>query len=192
MICIPMALIHRKEGQMKNFTTAFSSKVLMAVSAFFLILGITMIDSAGAGEKKKITYTKTSTKDISRNDVNPGDNPKHKMTQSVRIDIIKYSDPDFGSSKDWVYVQSDSYAGTGTNRGYTISNYENGDQTYQKWEGTHQTAVKENGGWESKYEGTYQFLGGTGKFENIKGNGVYRGTITPKGLTEEGEATIEY
>lgn len=177
---------------MKTFTTAFSLKVLMAVAAVLFILGIAMIDSPQAGEKKKVTYTKTSARDISRNDLSPGDNPKHKMTQRVRIDIIKYSDPDFGSSEDWVYGQSDSYAGTGTHRGYTISNYENGDQTYQKWEGTHKTTIKENGGWESKYEGTYQFFGGTGKFENIKGNGVYRGTVTPKGLTEEGEATVEY
>ena len=85
---------------MKTFTTAFSLKVLMAVAAVLFILGIAMIDSPQAGEKKKVTYTKTSARDISRNDLSPGDNPKHKMTQRVRIDIIKYSDPDFGSSED--------------------------------------------------------------------------------------------
>lgn len=156
------------------------------------ILGIAIIDSAGAAEKKKVTYTKTSVREVSRNDITPRDNPKHKMTQRIRIDSVKYSDPAFGSSEDWTYGQNDSYAGTGTHRGYTTSNFKNGDQTYQKWEGTHKTTINESGHWETKYEGTFQSIGGTGKFKNIKGNGVYRGTVTSKGLTEEGEFSVEY
>ena len=176
---------------MKTFTTTFALKLLMAVTAFFFVFGIVMIDSAGAGEKRKVSFTKTLVREVSKNDIIPGDNPKHKMTQWVRISSVKYSDPEFGSSEDWGYGQVDSYAGTGTHRGYTVSIYENGDQTFQKWEGTHKTTIIESGGWESKYEGTYQFLGGTGKFENIKGEGIYRGKITPKDRTEEGEFTVE-
>jgi hypothetical protein len=36
---------------MKTFTTTFSIRVLMAVTVILFILGIVMIDSAGAGEK---------------------------------------------------------------------------------------------------------------------------------------------
>lgn len=177
---------------MNIFTTVFSLRVLMAVTTISFILGITMIDSAEAGEKRTFSFTKTLVRDVSKNDIIPGDNPKHKMTQWVRISSVKYSDSEFRSSEDWGYGQVDSYAGTGTHRGYTVSIYENGDQTFQKWEGTHKTTIIENGGWESKYEGTYKYLGGTGKFENIKGEGVYRGKITPIDRTEEGEATVEY
>ena len=56
MICIPMALIYRQEGKMKTITTAFSFKVLMAVTVVLFILGIAMIDSAGAGEKKNYLH----------------------------------------------------------------------------------------------------------------------------------------
>jgi hypothetical protein len=161
------------------------------VLAIVFSVSTAMINSAGAGEKITGTYTKTSKKEISRNDIIPGDNPKHKMSQWVRIDSVKYSAPELVSSEDWGYAQADSYAGTGTHSGYTISYYENGDQTFQKWTGTHKTTINEDGSWEHKYEGTYQYIGGTGKFQDIKGNGVYRGTVTPKGRTEEGEFTVE-
>ena len=42
------------------------------------------------------------------------------------------------------------------------------------------------------YEGNFTYTGGTGKFENIKGGGVYKGTWTAKGITEEGEYEAEY
>ena len=165
--------------------------VSLALAVVFSVPTV-MIDYAGAGEKLKGSYTKTSTREISRNDIIPSDNPKHKMSQWVSIDTVKFSVPELGSSEDWGYGQADSYAGTGTHRGYTTSSYENGDQTFQKWEGTHKTTIKEDGSWENTYEGTYQHIGGTGKFQNIKGNGVYRGKVTPKGRTEEGEYTVEY
>jgi len=52
--------------------------------------------------------------------------------------------------------------------------------------------VKEGGAWESNFEGKIQFTGGTGKFKNIKGGGVYKGTMTAKELTGSGEFEVEY
>ena len=172
---------------MKNIFSIRSGLIFVAC-----ILTLFFVFPLQAGEKKKVTYTKESSQNISREDVFPGDNPKHKISQTVRIDSLTYSDPDFGSSDDWVYSQIDSVAGTGSHRGYTVSNYKDGDKTFGKYEGAHKTTVKENGAWEVNYEGKYQFTGGTGRFENIKGSGVYKGTITAKGLTEEGECEVEY
>ncbi len=103
-----------------------------------------------------------------------------------------YSDPDFGSSEEWIYMHSDSVAGTGTHRGHSVHNFKNGDKTYVKWEGTHKTTVKESGAWELNYEGKSQFTGGTGKFKNIKGGGVYTAIRTVKGFTSKGEFEVEY
>ena len=57
---------------------------------------------------------------------------------------------------------------------------------------TQKTIVKENGSWETDYEGKFEITSGTGKFENIKGGGVYKGTITEEGITEEGEYEAEF
>ena len=102
------------------------------------------------------------------------------------------SDPDFGTTDCLQYGQNDSVAGNGTHRGYNICKYKNGDKTYTKWNGTHKVTVKEGGAWEMNYEGKVQYTGGTGKFKNIKGGGVYKGTATAKGGTEEGEMEVEY
>ena len=68
----------------------------------------------------------------------------------------------------------------------------NGDKIYVKWEGNHKTTIKEGGSWELKHEGTAQFIGGTGKFKNIKGKGVYKGTMAAKESTASGEFEAQY
>jgi hypothetical protein len=60
------------------------------------------------------------------------------------------------------------------------------------FEGTHKVITKEGGAWELNYEGKFEFVGGTGRFKNIKGHGTYRDHITPEGLTEEDEADATY
>ena len=60
------------------------------------------------------------------------------------------------------------------------------------YEGIHKVITKPDGTWEVNYEGKYEYVGGTGRFKNIKGHGSYRGHITPDGLTEEDEAEVSY
>ena len=38
-------------------------------------------------------------------------------------------------------VKYDHIMGNGSHRGYSDNNYESGDKTYMKWEGTHNTEV---------------------------------------------------
>ena len=142
--------------------------------------------------KKKGTYTKELKQQLSTNDVQIGDVPEHQFLQWVRITSINYSDPDFGSSENLEYCQGDSIEGNGSHRGYSDNNFKSGDKIYNKWEGTHKTIVKEGGVWELNYEGKFSYTGGTGTFKNIKGGGVYKGTRTAKGVTEEGEFEVEY
>lgn len=142
--------------------------------------------------KKKVAYTKKMKQELSNLVTNIGDVPEHQLTHYVRISSINYSDPDFGPSENLEYGQSDHIHGSGSHRGYSDVHFKNGDTIYNKWEGTHQTTVKEGGAWETNYEGKFEATGGTGKFKNIKGGGIYKGAITEKGITEEGEYEVEY
>jgi hypothetical protein len=179
--------IKRREDYMKNL---YSRKLGLAIIVAFLT--IFWISPIQAGEKKKIKYTKRILQNISRDVVYPNDVPKHQISQYVRITSITYSDPDMEPSENIEYGQSDSVAGNGSHRGYSVNTHKNGDKAYNKWEGSHKTIVKEDGEWEMNYDGKFQFTGGTGKFKNVKGGGVYKGTITAKEHTEEGEFEAEY
>ena len=129
---------------------------------------------------------------ITNQDLFLGDVPEHELRQFMRITSNKYSDPDFESSENLDYGQSDSIAGKGSHRGYSDQAYKSGDKTYIKWEGKHKTIVKEGGVWEVNYEGKFTYNGGTGKFKDITGGGGYKGTWTAEGITEEGEFEVEY
>ena len=142
--------------------------------------------------KKKVTYTKEMIQLITTQDVYIEDVPGHQFRQYMRMTSFNFSDPDFGSAESLEFGQSDSIKGKGSHRGYSNNNFKSGDKTYNKWEGTHETIVKEGGVWEVSYEGKFDITAGTGKFKNLKGGGTYKGTWTAKGITEEGEFEAEY
>ena len=146
-------------------------------------------------KKQSGTYTRKATT-ISRNEIYPEGVPEHMIAQFVRKASGTSSgpdlDPDFRSFEQMEYGQSDSIAGNGSHRGYSVDTYKNGDKTYQKYEGTHKTIVKEGGAWELNYEGKFQYTGGTGTFKNIKGGGAYKGRVTAEEQTDEGTFESEY
>jgi hypothetical protein len=129
---------------------------------------------------------------ISHTVVSPGDDPKHELTLTIRRDTTTSSDPDHNETEVMQYEQSDSVAGTGTHRGYFRRLFKNGDTDYGPIEGTHKTTVKEDGSFETTWEGTWKVTGGTGKFKNIKGSGTYRGKATAQGASTEWEGEVEY
>jgi hypothetical protein len=131
---------------------------------------------------------------ISRTVVSPpGDDPKHELVAlMIRRDTTTSSDPDWNETEQIVYEQGDEVANTGTHRGYYRRLHKNGETDYGSYEGTHKTTVEEDGSWETTWEGTYQSIGGTGKFKNIKGGGGYRGKATAEGASTEWEGEVEY
>jgi len=60
-----------------------------------------------------------------------------------------------------------------------------------KWEGTHKRPSKKKGAWELKHEGTMPFVGGTGKFKNIKGK-VFTKERAAKESTSSGKFEAKY
>jgi hypothetical protein len=142
--------------------------------------------------KKKIMGTNKEGPPMSRTVVSPGDDPKHELVLSIRRDITTSSDADWNETEQIVYEQGDSVAGTGTHRAYFRRLHKNGETDYGPYEGTHKTTVKEDGSWETTWEGTYKVTGGTGKFKNSKGSGTYRGKATAEGASTDWEGEVEY
>jgi hypothetical protein len=69
--------------------------------------------------------------------------------------------------------QQDTIGGDTTARGYGICHNANGDLSYFSWEGTSKATPKEGGAFEMAGSGTFNWLGGTGKYQKISGHGTY-------------------
>jgi hypothetical protein len=108
------------------------------------------------------------------------------------IDPITTRSPEFDIIEARITNQDDTVSGDGRHRGVEIDIFSNGDTAINVYEGTHKVITKQGGAWEVNYDGQYEFVGGTGRFKNLKGQGTYRGHITPEGLTEEDEAEVTY
>ena len=66
----------------------------------------------------------------------------------------------------------DSMQGSGTHQGYAQYVFEDGSTYVAKYQGTSKSA---DGGKTATFEGTFDYVSGTGRFEGIKGNGSYNG-----------------
>jgi hypothetical protein len=62
--------------------------------------------------------------------------------------------------------------GTGTHTAHRVYYYSDGSKKFVKSIGT---TTRVDGGKKSAYEGTYEYTGGTGRFEKIMGKGTYKG-----------------
>jgi hypothetical protein len=89
---------------------------------------------------------------------------EHKFMEGARI--INYS---FG----------DLVKGNGSHQGY-VKFAENGDTAFAKWQGKITTTLSAEGTPLVKFEGTTTWIKGTGKFENIRGTGTYKGGFISK------------
>ncbi len=78
-------------------------------------------------------------------------------------------------------VHNDITKGNGFHQSYVeISNKD--DVTFAKCEGTTTTILSEDGTPVTTFEGTFTYIGGAGKFENIHGSGTYKGKYIAKNI----------
>lgn len=146
-----------------------------------------------AAEKKELTYVKTYAKTVSKSSFMVEDAPNHEILQEVKLHQSRYSSPDFKPVEEWIHVQTDQTDGSGSHKGYFLWVFEGGDQAYGMFDGRHKTLNQADGAWSSTWEGTYRYLGGSGKYKHIRGAGTYKGRASPKEpFYEEGRETIEY
>lgn len=161
------------------------------VSIGVTALTLTALAISAHAAEKKINGVNHFGPHVSQTVSSPGDVPNHEIIQSIRLDTVSSSDPDFDGSRYINYEQVDQIAGTGSHRGYGRQITKSGDEIYHKWEGSHKTIVKD-GTWESSFQGKFEYVGGTGKFKNIKGGGTYKGTVSPRGGAGNWEGEAEY
>lgn len=144
-------------------------------------------------EKREQTSVKSSQRSVAKSTTAIGDVPNHEVFQETLISAVKYANPDYKVTEEWVFNQVDQTDGAGAHRGYWIHFHEGGEQTYGTYQGNHRTVSNADGSWLSSWEGKHQFTGGTGKYKNIKGAGTYRGKVgSSQVFIEEAREQIEY
>lgn len=74
---------------------------------------------------------------------------------------------------------TDVTQGNGVNQGY-VRFTKDGDTTFAEWQGEIKTEVMPEGDPVTGFEGTFTYIKGTGAFENIKGEGNFKGEFTSK------------
>ncbi|HZP87668.1 MAG TPA: hypothetical protein VFB54_12700 [Burkholderiales bacterium] len=171
----------------KLWTAGWTALVLTFATSLPLV--------AQAAEKRDQSYVKTNFRTLYKTALPVGDVPNHEILQEANIADIKYSpNSDFKIKEEWVYSQSDLVDGNGNQSGYFYDTHEDGSHTYGAFKGTVKTTSGQDGSWATVWEGTYQFLGGSGKFKNLKGGGKYKGQASSQDHSghEEGSETVEY
>jgi hypothetical protein len=150
--------------------------------------------TALAAEKRKFSMSFKNEKIVSEKFLQVTGDYKNVMKQGESLNIITDStDPNLIGAEQTVYWQYIRAIGYGTNeRGITITRSKDGDCFYSKWESTLRVIKRDIVNWESESESRFQFIGGTGKYSEIKGGGACKGKRTPKEDTAKCEGEWEF
>jgi hypothetical protein len=165
-----------------------ASRALTAITAFATLFAGTAswaaaTDCSGTKRSKASPYTEV---------IRPGDRPDHEMIQAIRIHEISSKDADFDASEQTVYAHQDAYGGSGTSVGYFLYTLKSGEKIWARFDSIYSTKPA-RGSWETTYHGVFQFVGGTGKYVNVRGGGHYQGTVTPaSGFDETFVCSVEF
>jgi hypothetical protein len=82
-------------------------------------------------------------------------------------------------------ADADTVAGTGFQRGHRTQTCPSGDKWFSTYHGTVTTTSKPSGPPDVTGEGTWQLTGGTGRYQDARGGGTYKGRLTPQGFVYE-------
>lgn len=154
---------------------------VVLVGICFVALGMT------APAQTKISGTAHCNKPDIQQKADISDHPGHMlMLTQAKCTWSKPLDVDGVQSKDGEDSGvNDMHGMAGTGHGYYIDTMANGDKTFVRWQGK-QSA-------DGAAEGTWKYVGGTGKFKGLKGGGTYKGKGQQDGSVDfdvEGEYTL--
>jgi hypothetical protein len=116
------------------------------------------------------------------------DGPDHKLTQSFRIDRGQTTDAEFVITEEQIYWQGDERPGQARYTGYSTYLMQGADKVFIRWESDPAPHGPKADGAAPVESGTIVVLGGTGRYQHIRGSGVYHGYA--KGPTLE-ENTLD-
>jgi len=171
---------------MKSFAKL---SVALAVTA---IVAVFISASAQGTGIKNISGTAKSKRLISQTILFPGDNPKHVIATIISENSISSSNPEWNDIVATIYELSDQGPDGGSHSGYMVLHHKNGDESYVKFDGIDKKVEEKSGLRELTIEGKALSTGGTGKFKNIKGTGVYKGKANAMGSIINWQMAVEY
>jgi hypothetical protein len=140
---------------------------------------------------EKVTGVNKDFQRLSETTANVPDKPGHTLKQITTVWKSVSTNPNFGEAWTNAVVQQDNFGVDVTERGYGTSHYQDGDVSYISFEGAVKTTRKDGGDFDTVAQGRFTWMGGTGKFKNIKGSGTYGCKFTPKGGQCDWEAEAE-
>ena len=114
-----------------------------------------------------------------------------ELGQVVRTWRFSSKHPEFEGIERTVYMHLDQLNGTGVHSGYWVFVLNSEEKLRAKFEGSHFTEVQ-SGRWETRYQGVFHFISGTGKYESIRGGGYFRGVENASGGVEEYGCSASY
>jgi hypothetical protein len=146
------------------------SRMTMIVSAGVLSVALSL--PANAGEK--ISGHNTDFQTLSEVTATIPDKPGHILKQTV----VTFKTTS-GSFSGWStqIAQNETVGGDVTAKGYITHHHDNGDITYDAFEGTSKMTPKGPGAFETIAQGKFHMMGGTGT-HNIKASGTYNCAFT--------------
>ena len=106
--------------------------------------------------------------------------------------ITDSTDPNLIGVEQNVYWQNHAIGKSMTERAITITRTKGGDCFYSNRDSAFRYVKTDVLFKEYESESTFQFIGGTGKYEDIKGGGTCRGKVTAKEVTLKCEGEWEY
>lgn len=157
----------------------------------FAICLVALMTCAAVAGTKKISATGKAGPLISFSKMSPSEDIKHYVSLVRRVDTDICSDALFGTLKVDTMVFSDYHVGgVGTQKGYRTFTHASGDKIFSTFGGT-TTVVRGKNRMSYKFEGKWNYTGGTGRFKGIEGKGTYSGGAGKKGIMIEWEGRYE-
>jgi len=167
----------------------FKSKLLLILITLAFILAFSVTTST-AQEKVKINskYTGVFTK---------MERMKIDDTEGHTLNSFEAKGAGMGSAGGFTFFNqgvSDLVKGNGTHSGYYKATDKDGHVYFAKWQGKVTTTMSSEGRPNVQFGGTWSFIKGTGKWENVEGGGTYKGMFIGPDIftnTTEGEYFIK-
>ncbi len=159
------------------------SKMISSLVVVLLIFGMTMIDSAMAGERVKAHATSVNTK---FHQIEVGDEEGHVIAIVENKQIwVNEKTGEKSTGVSFGFMDMNPKKKIVKFHGYSVRTYPNGEKWFSKYEG------KPVG--KGHMKGTFTYNGGTGKFEGLKGGGTWESKSMAQGVSYmEAEGVREY
>jgi hypothetical protein len=162
----------------------------MRVTSFAIVFGMVLGSAAVGAAAGPVTTDQgaaagsgTAVQLLTQAKADIGDVPNHELSQAVGDDELhtpdKIAGVSFDGAKVKLYRQSDLVNGSGAVRGYAVWEAKTGEKLFLI---VGYTVPPYSAGKDfAPFEGTFQWVGGTGALERVVGNGTLEGEISRKG-----------